>query len=104
MEKEPKGVENVSVKNFMRLNELCPGEGCTRGFRLDTDVPQAMGLPKLGYVECTSHQILNRKESRIPVVALSVSSGKTVPRSVPCAHTQGYESQRLRFGIFDGLH
>src|SRR5688572_13527034 len=52
--------------------------------------------------ECRSPQILKRKELRLPVVALSVSAGKTGPRKLPCAHAQGYESHRLRFRIFDG--
>src|SRR5688572_9879178 len=45
----------------------------------------------------------SEKGLRLPFVALSVSSGKTCQRKIPCAHTQGYESHQLRSGIFDGL-
>src|SRR5688572_26945134 len=53
---------------------------------------------------CSPPQILKRKGLRFPVVAPSVSSGKTFQRKRPCAHAQGYESHRLPWGIFDGLH
>src|SRR5688500_2045663 len=48
-------------------------------------VPSGMAASKNAQ---RSPQIVNREELRLPVVALSVSSGKACPRELPCAHAR----------------